>query len=156
MWIFATMRRNADTLATGIGRAGPWSPGMRGRCALALAAAAMVALAGPQVRASSHLMGHITIEEPGQLTGPEAQEVYAELAERMAEGYARAGIAIVDGYQGWTRYNTAPYLSSTHGNRYVNNYANDIAANYRAVATGSGLSLPRRIGDRQGLVLAHR
>jgi LysM repeat protein len=31
-----------------------------------------------------------------------------------------AGVA--RSYQGWTRVNTAPYVSATHGSRYVNNY----------------------------------
>ena len=31
-------------------------------------------------------------------------------------------------YLGWARFNDAPYRSATHGNRYVNNYANPAAA----------------------------
>src|SRR5918995_85532 len=29
---------------------------------------------------------------------------------------------VVRSYQGWTQLNTAPYVSATHGSRYVNNY----------------------------------
>jgi hypothetical protein len=29
---------------------------------------------------------------------------------------------IAQEYQGWERFNTQPYVSATHGNRYVNNY----------------------------------
>ena len=35
-------------------------------------------------------------------------------------------------YQGWRRYNTAPYLSVSHGNHYLNNYANPLAQAYGA------------------------
>ena len=101
-----------------------------------LGAAIIFALTGP-VDSSSHMMGHITIETPGQLTSDEANEVYAELAGRMASGYAGAGFDIVRDYQGWKLYNTSPYLSATHGNRYVNNYANARAMDYPRVGEGA-------------------
>ncbi|NND50578.1 MAG: hypothetical protein HKN60_10035 [Rhizobiales bacterium] len=104
-----------------------------------LGAAMIFALTDP-VRSSSHLMGHITIETPGQLTPDEASEVYQELADKMARGYADTGYAIVRDYQNWTLYNTSPYLSATHGNRYVNNYANDKAIGYERV--GDGVVMP--------------
>ena len=100
-----------------------------------LGASIIFALTGPVV-SSSHLMGHITIETPGELTPDEANEVYGELAARMARGYAGAGYDFVRNYQDWKIYNTSPYLSATHGNRYVNNYANDKAAGYERVSQG--------------------
>ena len=49
----------------------------------------------------------------------------------MAEGYAKSGNQWALSYQGWTNVAAQPYVSDTHGARYVNNYANDIgAANY--------------------------
>ena len=36
--------------------------------------------------------------------------------------------AIAQEYQGWERVNTAPYVSATHGSRYVNNYPGPEAA----------------------------
>jgi len=36
----------------------------------------------------------------------------------------KAGLQQVKGYTGWANVATAPYQSATHGNRYVNNYAN--------------------------------
>ncbi len=46
----------------------------------------------------------------------------------MTAGYAKAGVTTVGGYTGWTRVNTSPYQSATHGSRYVNNYADKKAA----------------------------
>ncbi len=46
----------------------------------------------------------------------------------MTASYAKAGVQTVSGYTGWTRVNTAPYQSATHGSRYVNNYPNKNAA----------------------------
>ena len=36
--------------------------------------------------------------------------------------------SVARSYQGWTRVNTAPYVSATHGSRYVNNYPGPEAA----------------------------
>ena len=33
-------------------------------------------------------------------------------------------------YRSWRRYNSAPYLSATHGNLYINNYVNEAGAAY--------------------------
>ena len=33
-------------------------------------------------------------------------------------------------YQDWERFSTRPYVSDTHGGRYVQNYANTTAKNY--------------------------
>jgi hypothetical protein len=94
------------------------------------------------VGSSSHLMGHITIEQPGRLTPEAARDVYRKLAPQMADGYAQARLALIRDYQDWRRYNTAPYLSATHGNRYVNNYANHLATNYERVGEIAGLKMP--------------
>ena len=54
----------------------------------------------------------------------------------MDAGYAKSklmsdsGLAIAGQYQGWTAYNTQPYVSDTHGGRFVNNYANQRAKAY--------------------------
>ena len=44
--------------------------------------------------------------------------------------FQRAGHRPSRGYAEWKRWNSAPYLSSTHGNHYINNYANDVASDY--------------------------
>jgi LysM repeat protein len=48
----------------------------------------------------------------------------------MIQAAAVAGMAatIAQDYQGWERLNTAPYVSATHGSRYVNNYPGPEAA----------------------------
>ncbi len=54
--------------------------------------------------------------------------MYKCLIGEMTARYAKAGLKTVSGYTGWTRVNTSPYQSATHGSRYVNNYANKHAA----------------------------
>lgn len=56
--------------------------------------------------------------------------MYKELARRLQENYAKSGVKIAAAYQGWKQYNKLTYQSATHGERYVNNYANDVARDY--------------------------
>ena len=63
-----------------------------------------------------------------EITPAEARAAYKCLIGEMTAGYAKAGLKTVGGYTGWTRVNTSPYQSATHGGRYVNNYANKHAA----------------------------
>ena len=48
----------------------------------------------------------------------------------MEASYGTSGENGASDYQTWTKYNTRPYISPTHGGRYVNNYANPTAAAY--------------------------
>lgn len=64
------------------------------------------------------------------LTDGEARQAYDCVREAMARSYARSGVKAAQTYSGWQRFSSAPYPSATHGNRYVNNYANAIAAPY--------------------------
>ena len=69
--------------------------------------------------------------EAVELTAAEATEAYACIKATMAAGYAGSGSPWAAAYQNWTNVALRPYVSDTHGARYVNNYANDIgAANY--------------------------
>jgi hypothetical protein len=48
----------------------------------------------------------------------------------MVAAYQLSRDAASKAYRGWRRYNRAPYRSATHGDRYINNYANAIARDY--------------------------
>ena len=54
----------------------------------------------------------------------------------MQAGYAKSnlmsdtGMDIAGNYQGWALYSTQPYVSDTHGGRFVNNYGNRRAKAY--------------------------
>ena len=62
------------------------------------------------------------------LTDSEAREVYACAKSIMAAAYGSSGNAHARAFINWPNFSTTPYTSATHGNRYVNNYANEIAA----------------------------
>jgi len=80
---------------------------------------------------------HFRLREPADLAPGEAQHIYEIALKSLAAGYARSGEPSAAAYSGWRRFNSVPYLSSTHGNHYINNYANDTARAY-----GSGRRLP--------------
>jgi len=49
----------------------------------------------------------------------------------MVAGYRLSGDPVAQSYRSWRRYNSAPYRSSQHGERFVNNYGNEEATAYR-------------------------
>ena len=73
---------------------------------------------------------HFRVRGAAILGKDEANEVYNGLKEMLAQRYGESGDPIAKDYPNWQLYNDAPYRSSTHGQRYVNNFANDIARDY--------------------------
>ena len=71
---------------------------------------------------------HFRLVNPANLSPQRAGEIYAIVRQALQGGYSRSGSATAASYQGWRRMNTAPYLSATHGNHYLNNYVNEIGA----------------------------
>lgn len=80
--------------------------------------------------------GHITIDNPGKLSEQDIRSVYQRLAEQMSKGYGLSEFDFARDYTTWRRYNRLPYLSATHGNRYVNNYASGITQGYGKLKPG--------------------
>ncbi len=83
---------------------------------------------------------HFRLREPASLVPGEAQHIYEIALKALAAGYARSGNPSAGSYSSWRRYNTVPYLSSTHGNHYINNYVNEKARDYgsgKRLAVGS-------------------
>lgn len=83
---------------------------------------------------------HIAIDNPATLSKEEALRVYSELTDQMYKGYTSSRLDIISNYQDWPKYNDAPYISATHGQRYVNNYANNIARTYGILNDGGKLA----------------
>ena len=104
--------------------------------ATGLLAGAAVAAIGAEVDEDG---GHLKITKPAQLSNAVVSNIYQDLIDRMVEGYALSDHPIAAGYTQWSSYNTAPYLSATHGNRFVNNYANETASAYGTMKAGDVL-----------------
>jgi hypothetical protein len=73
---------------------------------------------------------HFRVRNAAELGHQEAENIYRGLLSFMTQGYRAAGDPIADTYADWSRFNTAPYRSATHGQRFVNNYANEAAQAY--------------------------
>ncbi|WP_170603136.1 cytochrome P460 family protein [Ruegeria arenilitoris] len=82
---------------------------------------------------------HLAIENPADLSKEDALEHYMSLSRRMDRGYAAAQLDLLLNYQAWPLFNDAPYISATHGQRYVNSYANRMAHNYGTLQEGEVL-----------------
>ena len=79
---------------------------------------------------------HFRVRQPARLGTTEAGLIYRRLSAAIEAAYRRA---VGGGYRDWRRFNTAPYLSSTHGQLYVNNYANQAGAAYGRYERGGPL-----------------
>lgn len=101
----------------------------RGLPIVAISAVALVAVPPPALsqQSGSGLTEHATLDSPADLDRTEAIDFYASIVDRMQRGYALSKEPAAIHYRGWHLYNDSPYRSDTHGNRYVNNYANTIA-----------------------------
>ncbi len=51
-------------------------------------------------------------------------DAYACIKGSLKAGYMNSGYPVAGVYQEWKSFNTQPYVSDTHGGRYVNNYVN--------------------------------
>lgn len=73
---------------------------------------------------------HFRLRNPAQLPPAQAEIIYQIAAPSLEKGYTLSNHPVAEAYHTWARFNTAPYLSVTHGNKYINNFANDIASTY--------------------------
>jgi len=73
---------------------------------------------------------HTRIKNTQKLSREEAQRIYRLFAGALSAGYTSSGLQFVQQYQSMRKFNTAPYLSSSHGNHYLNNYGNELSSAY--------------------------
>ncbi len=73
------------------------------------------------------------------LTDDEATVAYRCARSAMVAAYTKSGNANARDYSTWTVYSKAPYISATHGNRLVTNYANPKGAEYGKFEEGARL-----------------
>ncbi len=74
--------------------------------------------------------GHIPLENPADLEAARAEATYQAILGKMRLGYASSGDRVAKNFGDWRRFNSAPYRSAQHGNRFVNNYGNRFATAY--------------------------
>lgn len=79
---------------------------------------------------SEQPIGHIEISDPAKLTADEANAVYRDTGAELARRYAQSKDPAAMNFRSWSQHAKSPYLSATHGARFVNNYANAVAKDY--------------------------
>ena len=85
---------------------------------------------GPSEVPSGEGGGHFAAPDPADLTADQASEIYRDIRDQMVRGYRQSGDNAARNFLRWERFNSAPYRSATHGERFVNNYANASANDY--------------------------
>jgi hypothetical protein len=91
--------------------------------------------------------------KPVDISAKEANSVYDCLIKEMVAGYAKSGLSVAKGYKAWKNYATQPYVSDTHGMRYVNNYANAKGKNYGKFEDGGRMAAGAMIAKDSFLVM---
>lgn len=76
-------------------------------------------------------LAHEQIANPKEITDERAEQIYQAIRSELQRQYGASGDPVTAMYVQWPRYNRAPYRSLQHGNMFVNNYANEIAADYQ-------------------------
>lgn len=99
----------------------------------------LVAFCAVALAQSERHDSHLAIDNPANLSKEDGRRIYEDLKNRMAASYAMSEIPEIDDYQSWPILNDAPYVSATHGQRYVNNYINQAAAGYATLEPGERL-----------------
>ena len=89
------------------------------------AAALVFGLGGAAAAQNFEIKRHLKIENPARLKPSESLSIYQSIADELSRGYAASKDKTAMTYRKWRLFNTAPYTSATHGNRFVNNYANE-------------------------------
>ncbi|WP_299153247.1 cytochrome P460 family protein [uncultured Tateyamaria sp.] len=102
-------------------------------------AAALTLTAGA---ASAQDCTAITVEDAFDLTEAQIDGLYECLQEKMATGYAKEGDEIATNYRSWAATASRPAVAGPHGNRLLNTYANDVAAEQYLKFEEEGVEMP--------------
>ncbi len=73
---------------------------------------------------------HFSVERPANLSPADAMVIYEKVRDRMVAGYRLSNDPAAGTFTQWRRYNSTPYRSATHGQRFVNNHGNMIGNAY--------------------------
>lgn len=69
-----------------------------------------------------------TTEDPYDIDAAGVDALYSCIEAKMLEGYTKADDPIAAVYRNWTVTGTRPAVPGPHGNRFLQTFANDIAA----------------------------
>lgn len=84
----------------------------------------------------------VTVDDAFDLDEAAIAVLYDCLKDKMAAGYAKEGDAVGTSFRSWTATSTRPAVAGPHGNRLLNTYANDIAAEQYLKFAEEGVEMP--------------
>ena len=84
----------------------------------------------------------VTVEDAFDLDEAAINALYTCLGDKMAEGYAKQGDEIGSNFRSWAVTSTRPAVAGPHGNRALQTFANDIAAEQYLKYEDEGVVMP--------------
>ncbi|SEL83833.1 Cytochrome P460 [Roseovarius azorensis] len=84
----------------------------------------------------------VDVEDPFDLDAAAVDEIYDCIKATMAESYAKEGDEVAVAYRDWTVTSTRPAVAGAHGNRLLQTFANDIAAEQYLKFADEGVVMP--------------
>ncbi|MEM7472009.1 MAG: cytochrome P460 family protein [Pseudomonadota bacterium] len=82
------------------------------------------------------------VEDAFDLEAAQIEEIYACIKDKMLEGYTKGDDAVAAVYRDWAPTATRPAVAGPHGNRLLNTFANDIAAEQYLKFEEEGVVMP--------------
>jgi len=84
----------------------------------------------------------VDVADPFDLEEAGVDALYECIKGAMAEGYAKEGSEVGTAYRNWTVSQTRPAVAGPHGNRFLQTFANDIAAEQYLKFEEEGVVMP--------------
>ena len=97
---------------------------------MVIGAIAILPISEPFAQEKGFAAGHPRVPNPATLSGARVEGAYQAIRGAMRRHYAQSSNPVTLAYQGWRCFTTSPYRSAVHGERFVDNYANDVAKRY--------------------------
>ncbi len=101
-------------------------------------------IAGAQFLASSAFATDCPVDQtdPFELDEAAVVALYDCIKDKMAAGYSKHEDEVGSAYRNWTVSSTRPAVTGPHGNRFLQTYANDIAAEQYLKFAEEGVHMP--------------
>lgn len=110
---------------------------------LRLTLAATILAAGSAFTSMAYAEGcTVDVEDPFDLEAAQINEIYDCIKAKMLEGYTKGDDAVASAYRDWTVTSTRPAVAGAHGNRLLQTFANDVAAEQYLKFEEEGVIMP--------------
>ncbi len=104
--------------------------------------ATLILTSGTAFATTAHADSCTAHGDPFDLDDAAVTALYDCIKDKMAESYAKDGDAVGSHYRSWTVTSTRPGIAGPHGNRFLQTFANDIAAEQYLKFADEGVHMP--------------